>query len=231
MPSHAEPVPEPVQPDAAERAPLRVDAARNRECLVEAARAVFAEQGLDAPLEEIAHRAGVGIATLYRRFPTREDLIAASFERTMAAYADAVDEALQAESAWTGFRGYVERVCAMQAADRGLRDVLTLTFPGARAFEAQRLRAYEGFTELVRRAQAEGSLRKDFVPEDLMIMLLANAGVVQGTGEAAPTAWKRFVALMLEAMRAERAHTLPTPPTPAQLHRALRRLACGRSGR
>ncbi len=104
-----------------ERAPLRVDAARNRECLLEAARVVFAEDGLDAPLEEIAHRAGVGIATLYRRFPTREDLIAASFEHAMTAYANAVEEALQAENAWTGFRGYLERVCSMQAADRGLR--------------------------------------------------------------------------------------------------------------
>jgi len=99
---------------------------------------------------------GRGIATLYRRFPTREDLIAASFERTMTAYADAVDEALSAESAWTGFCGYVERVCAMQAADCGLRDVLTLTFPRAGAFEAQRLRAYEGFSELVRRARPRG---------------------------------------------------------------------------
>src|SRR5437763_11048684 len=87
----------PADADAA----LRVDAARNRTAVVEAARAVFAERGLDVPLEEIAQRAGVGIATLYRRFPTREALIAASFEPLMAAYAQAVAEALQAPDAWT----------------------------------------------------------------------------------------------------------------------------------
>ncbi len=230
MSSPTDPLPAPDASASAERHTLRVDAARNRECLVEAARAVFAERGLQAPLEEVAHHAGVGIATLYRRFPTREDLIAASFERTMTEYADAIDEALRAPTAWAGFCGYVEQVCAMQAADRGLRDVLTLTFPRAGLFEAQRLRAYAGFTELVRRAQAEGALRSDFVPEDLLLLLLANAGIVQGTSEVAPAAWKRFVAFMVEAWRADRAHSLPPPPTPAQLYRALCRHRRGRSG-
>ena len=98
----------------------------------------------------------------------------------------------------------------------------------APAFEEQRQRAYDGFTELVRRAQAEGALRSDFVAEDLVLLLMANAGVVRGTREAAPTAWQRFVALVLEALRAEQAHPLPPPPTPAQMYRALLRLGRGR---
>src|SRR5919108_6174329 len=97
---------------------MRADAARNRQRIVQAAQLAFAERGLDVPLEEIARRAGVGIATLYRRFPTRDALIAASFAPLMAAYAEAVDEALQAPDAWTGFARFLERVCAMQAADR-----------------------------------------------------------------------------------------------------------------
>src|SRR5450756_2928067 len=101
--------------------PLRVDAARNRGRIVEAAQAAFAERGLDVPLEDVAGRAGVGIATLYRRFPTREDLIATCFERRVAEYARAADEALEAPEAWPGFCAYVERICAMQAADHGLR--------------------------------------------------------------------------------------------------------------
>lgn len=201
-----------------------MDAARNRTALVEAARAVFAERGLDVPLEEIAQRAGVGIATLYRRFPAREDLIAASFEPLMAAYAQAVEEALQTSDAWTGFALFLERMCAVQAADCGGRDVLTRTFPMAPAFEAQRRQAFDGLATLIQRAQAEGALRADFVAEDVVLLLMANAGVVQGTREAAPTAWQRFVALLLEALRAEQAHPLPPAPTPAQMYRALLRL-------
>ena len=109
--------------------PLRVDAERNRGRILDAAQAAFAERGLDVPLEDVAGRAGVGIATLYRRFPSRDDLIAACFERRLAEYASAAQEALEASDAWAGFCAYVERICAMQAADRGLKDVLTRTFP------------------------------------------------------------------------------------------------------
>ena len=109
--------------------PLRVDAERNRGRIVEAAQAAFAEQGLDVPLEDVAEDAGVGIATLYRRFPTRDDLIAACFERRVAEYARVAEEALEAPDGWSGLCAYVEQICAMQAADRGLKDVLTRTFP------------------------------------------------------------------------------------------------------
>lgn len=202
--------------------PLRVDAERNRCRIVEAAQVAFAERGLDVPLEDVAGRAGVGIATLYRRFPTREDLIAACFERRVADYASAAEEALEARDPWAGFCGYVERVCGMQAADRGLKDVLTRTFPAARAMEAHRTRGYELSVRMIERAQAAGTLRADFVPEDLVLLLMANAGVVQGAGEAAPDAWRRFAALMLEAFRADGASPLPAPPTPRQVMRAMR---------
>ena len=210
------------QPDAtSENRLLRADAERNRQRIVEAARAVFAERGLDAPLEAIAQRAGVGQATLYRRFPRREDLVVACFAPKLAEYAAAVDEALAAPDAWAGFCAFVEQVCAMQAADRGVQDVLTTTFPTARAVEAQRARAFERLTELIRRAQAQGGLRADFVPEDVVLLLMANAGVVQAMRAAAPEAWRRFVGLTLDALRADRAHPLPPPPTPAQTYRAM----------
>src|SRR5947199_8144304 len=105
---------------------LRADAARNREAIVEAARAVFAEQGVDAPLDEIAKRAGTGNATLYRRFPTRGDLIAAVFADRMADHVTAVDAALAYEDPWEGFASYVRTVTAMQAHDHGIADVVTM---------------------------------------------------------------------------------------------------------
>ena len=118
------------------------------------------------PLEDVAEEAGVGIATVYRRFPTRDHLVAACFEHRLEEYARAAEEALLAPDGWSGFRSYVERICGMQAADRGLKDVLTRTFPDARALEAHRARGYELSVRLIERAQAEGTLRADLVPED-----------------------------------------------------------------
>ena len=204
--------------------PLRVDAERNRGRILEAAEAAFATRGLDVPLEDVAEHAGVGIATLYRRFPSRDDLIVACFERRLAEYALAAEEALRAPDGWTGLCAYVERICAMQAADRGVKDVLTRTFPNAKALEAHRTRGYELSVRLIERAQAEGSLRPDVVPEDLVLLLMANAGVVQGTGVAAPDAWRRYIRLMLDGFRSEGASDLPEPPTPRQIFRAMRRL-------
>jgi AcrR family transcriptional regulator len=206
---------------------LRADAERNRRRIVAAAAAVFGEQGLDAPLEAVARRAGVGIATLYRRYPTREGLVVACFRQRLDEYVAALDEALAAPDGWAGFRGFVERVCAMQAADAATQDLLTTSFPTAREVEAQRAEGYERFAELVRRAQREGTLRRDFVPEDFVLLLMANAGVLRATREAAPGAWPRFVGLMLDAFRAEgreRDRPLPPPPSPAQTFRAMRRL-------
>lgn len=205
--------------------PLRVDAERNRARIVKAAQAAFAEHGLDVPLEEVAGDAGVGIATLYRRFPTRDDLIAACFERRLAEYARAAEEALEAPNGWTGFCTYVERICSMQAVDRGLKDVLTRTFPNAAALEAQRTLGYERSVLLLDRAKAEGTLRLDVVPEDLVLLLMANAGVVEGFGAASPEAWRRFVSLMLDGFRADGAGSLPPPPSPRQVMRAMRRLS------
>ena len=204
---------------------LRVDAERNRGRIVEAASSAFAVHGLDASLDGVAERAGVGIATLYRRFPTRDDLIAACFERRIAEYARAAEEALEAPDGWTGLCDYVERVCAMQAADRGLTDVLTRTFPNAKRLEAHRARGYELIVRLIERAQREGSLRSDVVPEDLVLLLMANAGVVQGAGDAAPDAWRRFIGLLLDGLRTDGASPVPPPPTPRQMMRAMRRLA------
>jgi AcrR family transcriptional regulator len=202
---------------------LRADAERNRERILAAAREVFAERGLDAPFEAIAQRAGVGQATLYRRFPRRQDLVVACFAPKLAEYAAAVEEALTAPDAWTGFCAFFEHVCAMQAADQGVQDVLTTTFPTDRAVEAERAHAYERLTELIRRAQDQGMLRADFVPEDVVLLLMANAGLVRAMRDAAPDAWRRFVGLMLDALRADRAHPLPPPPTPAQTYRAMLR--------
>jgi len=204
---------------------LRADAERNRERVLSAARQVFAEQGLDASTNEIARRAGVGVATLFRRFPTRDDLVGAVFADKMTAYAAAVEDALAESDPWQGFCGFIERVCQMQADDRGFADVLTMTFPTAKALEEKRDRTARALAALLDRAKATGRLRGDFAHQDVPLILMANAGVVTATRDAAPEAWRRLVGYLLQSFAAEAARPLPDPPTTSQMYRALMRLA------
>jgi AcrR family transcriptional regulator len=210
---------------AATKGGLRADAERNRERVLSAAREVFAEQGLDASTNEIARRAGVGVATLFRRFPTRDDLVGAAFADKMRAYAAAVDDALADSDPWRGFCNFIERVCQMQADDRGFADVLTMTFPTAKALEEERDRTGRGLAELLDRAKATGRLREDFAHQDVPLILMANAGVVTGTRDAAPDAWLRLVGYLIQSFAAEAAQPLPDPPTTSQMYRALMRLS------
>jgi AcrR family transcriptional regulator len=204
---------------------LRADAERNRERVLTAARDLFAEQGLDASTNEIARRAGVGVATLFRRFPTRDHLVGAVFADKMTAYAAAIDEVLADPDPWHGFCACIERMCQMQADDRGFADVLTLTFPTAKHLEAERNKSADALGELLDRAKATGRLRQDFAHQDVPLILMANAGVITATRHAAPEAWRRLVGYLLQSFAAERAHPLPDAPTTTQMYRALMRLA------
>jgi hypothetical protein len=142
----------------------------------------------------------------------------------MHAYADAIDTALADPDPWHGFRGYIETVCEMQADDRGFADVLTLTFPTAQAFQEEGNRSARALGELLDRAKATGRLCPDFAHQDVPLILMANAGVVTATRDAAPDAWRRVVAYLIQSFAAEGACPLPDPPTPTQMYRALMRL-------
>jgi AcrR family transcriptional regulator len=207
---------------------LRADAERNRAAILAAARDVFAEQGLEAPLEVIAARAGVGIATLYRRFPTREKLVAAALVEKIALYAQAAEQALEAQDPWAAFAGFVLRICELQACDRGLGDLLSMTLSADEQIEQLRAMANGNVITLIERAKASGTLRDDFAGEDLLLLLIATAAVMQATRVDAPDAWRRFVALALDAFRRQDSPGLPEPPTTAQMTQAMARLAAER---
>jgi AcrR family transcriptional regulator len=192
------------------------------------ARDVFAEQGLEAPLETIAARAGVGIATLYRRFPSREKLVAAALTEKVAEYAEAAEQALAVADPWDGFAGFVQRICELQAGDRGLSDLLSMTLSANEQVEQLRRTANERVITLIDRAKAGGGLREDFVGEDLVLLLIATATVMHLTRADAPGAWRRFVAMALDAFRRQDSPGLPEPPTTAQMTRAMVRLAAER---
>lgn len=190
---------------------LRADAAANRARILEVARATFAAEGLDVPMAAIAHRAGLGVATLYRRFPTKEDLVAEAFAGQMGECAHLLDDALADPDPWGAFCRLVHEVCAMQARDRGFSAAFVTAFPHAAEFRELRERAERGFAALVRRAQDAGELRRDFDPADLSLILLANGGIRAGTPAATAQASRRLVAYLLQAFRAEGAARLPRP--------------------
>lgn len=199
-----------------DRAP-RADALRNRTALVEAAVAVLGRRGLDAPLDEIASAAGVGNATLYRHFPTRRDLVQAVFAEEMARYVAAVERALAHPDPWEGLRGYLVEICAVQAENRALADLVV----SAEYADENRPTAVRHLRELLDRARAAGRLRADFAVEDVAVLLMANAGVVRHTAEQAPAASSRLVALLLDGLAAEAATPAPPPPDAAAVARAL----------
>jgi AcrR family transcriptional regulator len=203
--------------------PLRSDAERNRGRIIAAARAVFGRDGLNASMASVAREAGVGIATLFRHFPAKEELVAAVFADRMDAYADAVTVALDDPDPWHGFTGYIETACAMQAADCGFADVLTTTFPTAKALEKRRNEAYGAMLQLIDRAKAAGRLREDFDPSDLVLLHMANAGVVNATGDAAPDAWRRVAAYFIQSFETPARGPLPDPPAHDALYRAMLR--------
>ncbi|MEU6642616.1 helix-turn-helix domain-containing protein [Saccharomonospora sp. NPDC046836] len=205
-------------------ASLRADAARNRELILAAAREVFAESGLDVSMRQIALRAGVGEPTLRRRFGSKEELVAEAFEDKVGAYADLANAALEAPDPAAGFRGFLEKVTAMQLVDRGFADVLTMTFPPTMRCEQHRRRSYEAIERLIAKAKDAGVLRRDFVAEDIVLVLLAHAGVVGGAGKLAGSFSARLLAFLFEGFGLNAGDALPPAPSAAQVYRALLRL-------
>jgi AcrR family transcriptional regulator len=181
---------------------LRSDAKDNRARILDAARTVFATEGLDVPMREIARRAGVGPATLYRRFPTKELLVTEAFEDQLHACTTIVAEGLADPDPWHGFCLVVERICALHARDRGFTAAFMSAYPDAFDVAEGRAHALTSLAELARRAKATGHLRPDFVIDDLVLVLMANSGIRATSPAAQVAASRRFAVLALQALQA-----------------------------
>ncbi|HXH97348.1 MAG TPA: helix-turn-helix domain-containing protein [Gaiellaceae bacterium] len=202
---------------------LRSDARRNRERLVASARELFAEAGVDVPVEEITHRAGLGMGTLYRHFPTKEELIDAVLEDAFGVLVELAEQAAAEEDAWAGLVGFLEQALALHAANRGLKDVVAERGHVGRRVQAMRARMQPLLRRVIERAQEQGSLRADFTAEDLPLVLWTGGRVIETTGGVAPGLWRRYLGLLLDGLRAEGATPLTAPPlTRAQLDRIAR---------
>lgn len=180
---------------------LRKDAERNRQRVLDAARELFAEKGMEATLNDVAQHAKVGVGTVYRRFATKEELVDAIFEDGIEQMVAIAESALQQKNSWDGFVWYVEQLCELTATDRGLREMVYSTAYGGYRCECARDRLTPPITKLVERARDDGHLRPDIEPSDMPIIGLLAGTVSEWAGHVEPELWRRYVALLLEGMR------------------------------
>lgn len=203
-------------------ASLRVDAERNRQAILFAASAVFSRRGTRAPLDEVAREAGVGIATLYRRFPDRADLVEAVFEEKMTRYADVCEAAADraVTEPWQAFVDYVHFILEEQVDDPGFSDVLIAPLSGSAGFAAQHRRALNATTALVERVVEARVVREGFSHSDLYLLTLANTGLIRASRSTRVAASRRLGAYMLDGFRHPSTEQLP--PAPGAWQRAAR---------
>lgn len=191
----------------------RTDALHNRRRVLDSARTIFAERGMEASMTAIARRAGVGVATLYRHFPTKSELLAEVSCGQVTECVSVIDDALADPDPWRGFTTVIEKICVMQATDRGLSAIFLEVLPDPALFEAERIRAENGFAELARRAKEAGRLRPDFVRDDLTLVMMANRGITAATEAGTMAACRRLSTYLIQAFEARPGRS-PLPPVP-----------------
>lgn len=199
----------------ADRRPLRSDAQRNRQQILDVAGAVFAEHGLDASFEEIARRAGVGVGTVYRRFPDREDLIDALFEQRIEEVLTVAKHAADQPVAWTAMTEFLQRSLEMQVADRGLKQVLANGGHGRERLHWAKERLTPVIDGFVARAHAEGSLRPDVSSADLGALTLMLSSI---SFPDHPELWRRYITIVLDGLRAQSGCCTPLPLAAPEEH-------------
>jgi AcrR family transcriptional regulator len=190
---------------------MRSDARRNREAVIVAAKKLFADQGLDAQMPDVARAAKVGVGTVYRHFATKDELIAALVAERFDRLADSVRENLEREDAWEGFCRFIRFATQIQADDRGLCEVMG-SRPELMDAAARAVGLPELCDRLVTRAQNSGQLRRDVEWEDIPMIACGLGSVTQASVGPATGRWPRLVEIILDGLRATGAAELPSGP-------------------
>jgi AcrR family transcriptional regulator len=187
--------------------PLRADARRNREKVLKAARAVFAEQGRDAQIDDVARRADVGVGTVYRHFPTKDALLQALSDETFECIAAYARDALAREDAWEALIDVMWFGAQRTAGDRGFAEILAASSNGTPPRRCPgEMDLNVAASELMERAKAEGRMRPDVMIEDIGL-LMCGVGNASGMYHPLPDAWRRHLGIVLDGLRAEAAGT------------------------
>jgi AcrR family transcriptional regulator len=193
---------------------LRADAARNRQRLIEAARQVFAERGMDATLDDIAHQAGVNVATAYRHFANKHELARSVLQATMDQVAAITEDAAKADDPWNALTNCLEQTIDLIASNRGALELFTRTYGAEWREEQLHAPLTNHMQRLVRRAQQAGVLRPDVYPTDFALLVSMLGFVADG---ATPELGRRYLSLIFAGLRASDPPLPGLPPTDAQL--------------
>lgn len=191
--------------------PLRRDAERNRQRILAAAAEVFTQRGLDASLDDVAREAGVGVGTVYRRFPDKEALVAELFRDRIEAMVAVAEQACAEPDPWLALVSFLEYVAATMAGDLGLRQLMMFATYGKDRVAYARERMRPVVSRLVERAQAAGALRADFSPTDVPIITYLLASAAEYAGPVQPDLWRRYLALIIDGMRVSTDGGSPLP--------------------
>jgi AcrR family transcriptional regulator len=187
--------------------PLRKDAERNRQRILDAAQELFAERGLGVTLNDVAHHAGVGVGTVYRRFPDKAQLIDELFEQRLAEIVSLIETAIEDPDPWHGLVTFLESVLAVQANDRAVKELLFVAPGGVERVARLRAQMLPLATTLVERAQSSGKLRRGIAAQDMPLLQLMVGTIIDVSRDYDPELWRRFLAIVVQGLRAE-----PQPP-------------------
>ena len=192
--------------------PLRRDAERNRQRILDAARVVFADRGLSGSHDDIAREAGVGVGTVYRRFPDKEQLIDALFEARIQEIAEVARAATAHPDPWEALVGFLMRTQELQSQDRGLKELVLGGSRGAERAVAARSLIAPLAAQILQRAKDAGAVRSDFELTDLPMIQLAIGTIAESSRDVAPDVWRRMMTLVIDGLRAGRAQSELEPP-------------------
>jgi AcrR family transcriptional regulator len=209
-----------VAEDVAPARTIRKDAARNRELLIAAAREVFARRGIEASLDDVAHRAGLGVGTAYRHFANKYELLTALMAQTIDEIVEQAEYAATLEDPWQALVTFFEAALTVQAKDRGLREVMMGVHDPDKIEQVQD-RISVPLNDIVRRARRAHVVRRDLEPSDIGMIIAMLCTVADISGDTDPELWRRYLALCLDGLRPD-APKLPVKALDeAQMRRAL----------
>jgi AcrR family transcriptional regulator len=189
--------------------PLRKDAERNRQRILEAARELFAQRGLGVTLNDIAHHAGVGVGTVYRRFPDKEPLIDTLFQEQLDEWQQLFEDGLADPDPWHAIVTVHERALELWARNRGLKEIILGSPQASERGTKQRIQLHPLAAKLIERAQSAGQVRTDATTQDFGVVLVMVAAVMDAAADVDPELWRRYLRIALQGLRPEGAPLEP----------------------